>query len=124
MSDGIIILSPGSCPRGWTWGYWGYPGGQIISFFKHGHVAYQIYGDDEQILGRSKDQILLTCRFQRFLFQTLCVFSQIKIENVLNRIFILLLRSCPGVGLQGAGVVKNFSVEICDGAPLTARSSF
>ena len=26
-----------------------------------------------------------------------------KIENILNRIFILLPRSCPGVGLGGAG---------------------
>ena len=33
-------------------GLWGtgcrYPGGQTIFFFKHGHVAYQIDGDDEQ----------------------------------------------------------------------------
>ena len=29
-------------------GHWGYPGGQTIIFFKHGHVAYQIDGDDEQ----------------------------------------------------------------------------
>ena len=46
-----------------------------------------------------------------------------KIENILNRIFILLPRSCPGVGLQGAGGVKNFSVGISDGAPSTAPSS-
>ena len=47
------------------------------------------------------------------------MFSQIK----QNRIFILLPRSCAGVGLRGAGGVKNFSVGICDGAPSTARSS-
>ena len=46
------------------------------------------------------------------------------LTNKLNRIFILLPRSCPGVGLQGAGGVKNFRVGICDGAPSTARSSF
>ena len=51
------------------------------------------------------------------------MFSQIK-ENILNRIFILLPRSCPGMGLRGAGGVKNFSVGICDGAPSTARSSY
>ena len=28
------------------------------------------------------------------------------------------------MGLWGAGWVKNFSVEICDGAPSTAHSSF
>ena len=48
ISDGMFILSPGSCPRGGTLGHWGYPGGQTIFFFKHGHVAYQIDGDDEQ----------------------------------------------------------------------------
>ena len=68
--------------------------------------------------------MILTCQFQRFLYQTLCVFSEIKDRNILNRISILLPRSCPGVGLQGAGGVKNFSVGICDGAPSTARSSF
>ena len=47
ISDGIFILSPGSCPRGGTLGHWGYPGVKLF-FFKHGHVAYQIDGDDEQ----------------------------------------------------------------------------
>ena len=31
----------------------------------------------------------------------------IKIENILNRIFILLPESCPGVGLVGAGGSKT-----------------
>ena len=35
-------------PQGWALGHWGYPGGQTFFFFKHGHVAYQIDGDDEQ----------------------------------------------------------------------------
>ena len=58
-----------------------------------------------------------------FISNSLCVFSQIKDKNILNRIFILLPGSCPGVGLVGAGGVKNFSVGICDGAPLAVRSS-
>ena len=32
ISDRIFILSPGSCPRGGTFGHWGYPGGQTIFF--------------------------------------------------------------------------------------------
>ena len=59
--------------------------------FKHGHVAYQINEDDKQNrmqvkfssygqtgdLGvRSKGLISLTCQFQIFLYQTLCVCSQ------------------------------------------------
>ena len=32
ISDGIFILSPGWCPRGWAFGHWGYPGGQTIFF--------------------------------------------------------------------------------------------
>ena len=35
-----------------------------------------------------------------FLYQTLCVFSQ-KIENIMNRIFILLPGSCPRGGTLG-----------------------
>ena len=36
LSDGIFILSPGR------------PGGQQLFYFKHGQLAYQIDGDDEQ----------------------------------------------------------------------------
>ena len=35
-------------PQGWDLGALGCPGGQKNFFFKHGHVAYQIDGDDEQ----------------------------------------------------------------------------
>ena len=48
ISNGIFILSPGSCPKGGTLGSWGCPGGQKNLFFKHSHVVYQIDGDDEQ----------------------------------------------------------------------------
>ena len=47
ISDGIFILSPESCPRGGTLGYWGTQGVKQF-FFKHGHVAYQIVQGDEQ----------------------------------------------------------------------------
>ena len=36
-------------PQGGTFWRWGCPGGQKFIFFKHGHVAYQIDGDDEQM---------------------------------------------------------------------------
>ena len=36
-------------PQGWDFGALGVPrGGQKIIFFKHGHVAFQIDGDDKQ----------------------------------------------------------------------------
>ena len=47
ISDGIFILSPGSCPRGRTSGRWGAQGVQK-KIFKHGHLVYQIDGDVEQ----------------------------------------------------------------------------
>ena len=47
MTDGIFILSPGPCPRGGTLAL-GRPGGQKFFYFKHGQLAYQIDGDDEQ----------------------------------------------------------------------------
>ena len=46
---------------------------------------------------RSKGHIIkfqLTCQFQRFLYHTLCVFSQIKDTNILDGIFILSPWSC------------------------------
>ena len=43
----ISILLPGSCPRIGTLGHWGMPRGSKIYFFEHGHVAYQIDGNDE-----------------------------------------------------------------------------
>ena len=46
ISDGIFI-SPGSCHRVGRWGTGGTQGVKHF-FFKHGHVAYQIVGDDEQ----------------------------------------------------------------------------
>ena len=47
MSDGIFILFLLVMPQGWNFGaFGGAQGGQF--FFKHGHVVYQINGDDEQ----------------------------------------------------------------------------
>ena len=67
-------------------------------------VTFSSYGQTGDLGARSKGQISLTCQFQNFLYQTLCVCShKLKIENILNRIFILLPESCPGLGLVGAG---------------------
>ena len=35
-------------PQGWDFGALGVPRGSNFFFFKHGHAAYQIDGDDEQ----------------------------------------------------------------------------
>ena len=49
MTDGIFILFPWVMPQGWDFGPLGVPrGSQKFFFFKHGHVVYQIDGDDEQ----------------------------------------------------------------------------
>ena len=133
ISNRIFIVSPGSCPRSGTKGHLGAKG--VIKKFKHGHVAYQIDVDDEQnrlqvtflskgktcYLGvRSKGQISLTCQFQRFLNQNLCVFSQIKDRKHIEQNFHSFARFMPrdGTGRK----VKNFSVGIRDGAPSTAHS--
>ena len=62
-------------------------------------------------LGRGqKVKYHLHVNFKDF-YTKLCVCShKLKIENILNRIFILLPRSFPGMGLRGAGGVTNFSV--------------
>ena len=102
-------------PQGWDFGALGYPGDQII-FFKHVHVAYQIDGDDEQnkmqvtfsswrqtgdLWARSKGQISLTCQFPRFLYQTLCVFSQIKDREHIEQNFYSVAKVMPRGGTAG-----------------------
>ena len=39
---------PWVMPQGWDFGALGVPRGSKFFFFKHGHVVYQIDGDDEQ----------------------------------------------------------------------------
>ena len=48
ISDGILILLPESCPKEGTLGAGVPRGGAKNIFFKHGHAAYQIEGNDEQ----------------------------------------------------------------------------
>ena len=98
---GFLFCCLGHAP--WS-GLRGTGGAQGVNkfFFKHGHVAYQIDGDDEQnkmqvkfssqgqtgdLGARSKGQISLTCQFQRFLLQTLCVFSQMKDTKHIRPVF-------------------------------------
>ena len=97
------------------WGTWGAQGVKK-KIFKHGHVAYQIDGDDEQnrmqvtfsslgqtgdLGARSKGQISLTCQFQRFLYQPLCVCSyKLKIENI-EQNFHSVARVIPRGGTCG-----------------------
>ena len=89
-------------------------GTQGVKNFKHGHVAYQIDGDDEQnrmqvaLLSkgqtgdfgvRSNGQISLTYQFQRFLSQTLYVFAQKKkIEKQIEQNFHSVARFMPPGG--------------------------
>ena len=48
---------------------------------------------------------------------------KLKIENTLNRFFILSPVPCPRGGTWDVGV-KNFCVGVCDGGPSTVRSRF
>ena len=102
-------------PQGWDLGALGCPGGRFFLFFKHGHVAYQIDGNDEQnrmyvtfssygqtgdLEARSKGQISLTCQFQRFLYQTLCVLTY-KDRKHIEQNFHSVARVMPRVGTWG-----------------------
>ena len=59
-----------------------------------------------------------------FIPNFVCILTNKREKKVLIRSLILLPGSCPGVGLGGAGGVKNFSLGIYDGVPSTARSCF
>ena len=109
ISDGIFILSPGSCPRGGTLWHWGCPGGQ--KKIEHGHMAYQIDGDDKQnrmqvtfsslgqtgdLGARSKGQISLTLSISKiFIPNSLRVFSQIKDRKHIEQNFHSVARVMP-----------------------------
>ena len=96
MSDGIFILLPGSCPRGGTLGRWGAQGAKNFFFQtwscglsnRRGWSAEQnasnifILGSNMWPWGEVKGQISLNfcyhVNFKDFLYQILCVFSQMK----------------------------------------------
>ena len=124
-------------PWGWDLGALGVPRGSTF-FFKHGHVAYQIDGDDKQNkmqvtfssrgqtgdLGtRSKGQISLTCQFQRFLYQTLCVFSQIKDRKHIEQNFYSVAKVMPHGGTAGCWGSQKLLRGDLRWPPSTARSS-
>ena len=113
-------------PKGWDFGGLGVPRGQIFFFFKHGHVAYQIDRDDEQnrmqvkfsSMGQTGDlgvkssniiKFWLPCKFQRFLYQTSCVFSQIEDRKHIEKNFHSVALVMPqGWDLWVLVGVKNF----------------
>ena len=105
---GFLFCRMGHAPGVGLWGT-GVPRGSHF-FFKHGHVAYQIDGDDQQNKmqvtfsswrQRSKRQISLKCQFQRFLYQTLCVFSQIKDRKHIEQNFYSVAKVMPRDGTEG-----------------------
>ena len=58
-------------------------------------------------LVRSKGQISLTNQVQRFLYQTLCVFSQIKDRKHIEQNFHSVAKVMREVGTSGCWGVKN-----------------
>ena len=127
-------------PQGWDFGAQGVPRGSNFFFQtwscgisnSQGWQAEQnasnifFLGSNWWPWGEVKGQISLNfgyhVNFKDF-YTKLCVRShKWKIQNILNRIFILLPGSCPWWDSEVLGGVKNFSVGICDGAPSTAWS--
>ena len=113
---GFLFCCLGHAQGVGLWGTGGAHGVKQFCFSKHGHVAYQIDGDDEQnkmqvtfsslgqtgYLGvRSKGQISLICQFQRFLYQALCVFSQIKDRKHIEQNFHSVAKVMPRGGTAG-----------------------
>ena len=58
---------------------------------------------------RSKGPISLTCQFQRFSYQTLCVFSQIKDRKHIEQNFYSVAKVMPRVGLRCSGESKTIA---------------
>ena len=111
-------------PQGWDFEALGVPrgGGQIFFFLsgisnRRGWRAKQnaskifILGSNWWPWGEIKRsnfiQFRLTCLFQRFLYQTLCVLYKWKIQNLSDRFFILSPWSCPRGGTLGRWVAQG-----------------
>ena len=134
ISDGIFILSPGSCPRGGTWGYLGAkikfrPAVCPLCYLLLNHwtkfsqvlcVSYSHkWGVQRQKMFRpapwgpwegSKGQISLNFNYKvnfKDFYTKLCVCTHTwKIQNISDGIFILL----PGLGHAlrvGLGVLRG-----------------
>ena len=61
--------------------------------------------------------------FKHFFYQTLCVFSQMKDRKHIEHTFHSVAGVMPqgwNFGVLRGGGGQNFSVGICDGAPLTS----
>ena len=111
-------------PQGWDFGALGVPRGSNNFFFQtwscsisnwRGWRAEQnacnifILGSNWWPWGKRSN--IINISISKIFHTKLCECShKQKIENIMNRIFILLPRSCPGVGLQGAGGVKGFEM--------------
>ena len=99
-------------PQGWDFGALGCPG--VKENFKHGHVAYQIDGDDKQNrmqvtfssygqtgnLG-ARSNIINMSISKIFISNSLCVFSQIKDRKYIEQNFHSVARVMPWGGTCG-----------------------
>ena len=131
ISDGIFIPLPGSCPRGRTLGYRGGLSGRKKKFFpKFNQIwcvsnLHQWHMQRHNFLGPNplgpwggakRSNIIKSqsqSQFQRFLNQTLCVFSQLKDIKHIRRNFHSVPWVMPqgwdlGVPWGGWGVQKLF----------------
>ena len=64
-------------------------------------VTFSSWRQTGDLGARSKGQISLTCQFQRFLYQTLCVFSQIKDRKHIEQNFYSVAKVMPRGGTAG-----------------------
>ena len=65
-------------------------------------VTFSSWGQTGDFEARSKGQISLTCQFQRFLYQILCVFSQIKNRKHIEQNFHSVAKIRPRGGTAGS----------------------
>ena len=107
VSDGCFILPPGSCPRDGILGHWGRTGRFFLSNMSRGisnrrgwraeQNASNIFvlGSNLWPWGEVKRSNIINMSISKILYQTLCVFSQIKDWKHIKPIFIPWPGSCP-----------------------------
>ena len=87
ISDRILILSPGSCPRGGTLGHWGCPGSHFFQTWSCGIPNRRGWRAEQNAInifilvsnwwpwGEVKRSNIINISISKILYQTLCVCS-------------------------------------------------
>ena len=135
-------MSAGSCLRGGTLGRWGAQGGgskknyimvmwhikstgmtSRTEWKKCFHPRVKLVTLEVRSKGKISSNLDYHVNSKIFIPIFVCVLTNKILKTYWTEFWLCCWGHDPGVGLWGAGWIKNFSVGICDGTPSTVHSS-